>query len=261
MTLKQHVRINRHPLPVSLDEVLEHFPRETLRPVESCVDVEHKAGGQLHSVLCLILGLRHSATVPIERLDRQIIRLIVTDLTDSSGLWIWNGLMSDWIILVTDGTVIEYAPEAYNTLAAATFEARRWALILSRGVDQIEEAAPDRWRVANRDVRIVRATGAGDWVGTFWTWDGYPDPEAVLFETWTDARAWAVAPMHEALEPDEIEETEWSAAATFVKSGEEAYAVVNKLKRIAPKAMVDPPGPRLSSRPKGSADDKRRGHP
>ncbi len=141
--------------------------------------------------------------------------------------------MDNWIIFVTDGTVIEYPPEAYNTLAAATSEARRWALTLSRGREEIEEVAPDRWRVADRDVRIVRGVGTGEWVGTFWTWDGYPDPEAILFKSWTDARAWAVAPLHEVLEPHDVEETEWSVAATFVRSGKEAYAVVNRLKRFA----------------------------
>jgi hypothetical protein len=142
--------------------------------------------------------------------------------------------MDTWVILVTDGTVIEYAPEAYETAEQARDEARRWAWILSgMGWLPIEEPANDRWVVGDRDVRLVQADGEGDWVGTFWTWDGYPDPEARLLGDRTAARAWATAPLHEVLAPVAVEENDWMIVATFDRNGEEAYAVAHRLKRLA----------------------------
>jgi hypothetical protein len=138
-----------------------------------------------------------------------------------------------WILLVTDGVVIEYAPEAYATHEAASFEARRWAWILSgMGWLPIQEPFPNRWSVGDRDVRLVETIGDGTWVGTFWTWDGYPDPEAVLFSTREDARAWATGVLA-GVEPTAVSENEWSVVATFERRNEEAYAVVNRLKRWA----------------------------
>ena len=141
--------------------------------------------------------------------------------------------MTTWILLVTDGVVIEYAPESYPSREAAESEARRWAWILSgMGWLTIEQPFDDRWTVGDRDVRLVKVAGEGDWVGTFWTWDGYPDPEAVLFADRDEARSWAAAPLY-GLEPSSVEENEWSVVATFERKGEEAYAVVHRLKRLA----------------------------
>ena len=141
--------------------------------------------------------------------------------------------MATWILLITDGVVIEYAPEAYPTRDAAEYEARRWAWILSgMGWLAIDQPFPDRWSVGDRAVRLVKAEGQGAWVGTFWTWDGYPDPEAVLFPHLDEARSWASALLH-GLEPSRIEENEWSLVATFERGGEEAYAVAHRLKRLA----------------------------
>lgn len=141
--------------------------------------------------------------------------------------------METWVILVTDGTVIEYAPEAYETAERARDEARRWAWILS-GMRRlpIEESETDRWSVGDRDVRLVRAEGTGTWVGTFWTWHGYPEPEAALLGGRSEARSWAVAPLHDSLEPSSVEENEWTIVATFEQRGEEAYAVAHKLKNV-----------------------------
>ena len=142
--------------------------------------------------------------------------------------------MSTWVILVTDGTVIEYAPEAYETAEQARDEARRWAWVLSgMGWLPIEESADDRWVVGDRDVRLVQADGAGDWVGTFWTWDGYPDPEATLLAGRTEARSWVTSPLHDVLEPVALEENDWMIVATFERNDEEAYAVAHRLKRLA----------------------------
>jgi hypothetical protein len=142
--------------------------------------------------------------------------------------------MSTWVILITDGTVIEYVPEAYDTAQQARDEARRWAWILSgMGWLPIGESFDDRWEVGDRDVRLVRAEGEGDWVGTFWTWDGYPDPEATLLGGRPEARSWVTAPLDARLEPVAIEENDWMIVATFERGDEEAYAVAHRLKRLA----------------------------
>ena len=142
--------------------------------------------------------------------------------------------MSTWVILITDGTVIEHVPEGYETAQQAQDEADRWAWILSgMGWLPIEKPVDDRWEVGDRDVRLVRAEGEGDWVGTFWTWDGYPDPEATLLEGRAEARSWATASLDDAFEPAAIEENDWMIAATFERGGEEAYAVAHRLKRLA----------------------------
>ena len=141
--------------------------------------------------------------------------------------------MSTWVILVTDGTVIEYPPEAYASPEAARTEAQRWAWIISgMGWLPVEESADDRWTVGDRDVRVVHAEGEGEWVGTFWTWDGYPDPEAKLLHDRTAARAWVTAPLHDVLAPVAVEENDWMIVATFERKGEEAYAVAHLLKPV-----------------------------
>jgi hypothetical protein len=141
--------------------------------------------------------------------------------------------MDMWVILITDGMVVEYPPEAYESAQIARNEARRWAWIISgMGWTPIEETADDRWAVGDRDVRLVHVDGEGEWVGTFWTWDGYPDPEAVLLEDRAAARAWVTAPLHEVLAPVAVEENEWMIVATFDRRGEEAYAVAHLLKPV-----------------------------
>jgi hypothetical protein len=141
--------------------------------------------------------------------------------------------MSQWVILVTDGSVIEYPPEAYLSEKAARSEARRWAWIISgMGWLPVEEPAEDRWAVGDRDVRLVHAVGEGEWVGTFWTWDGYPDPEAILLHDRAAARAWVTAPVNEVLAPVGVEENDWMIVATFDRKGEEAYAVAHLLKPV-----------------------------
>jgi hypothetical protein len=157
----------------------------------------------------------------------------VTDLTDGDLHRDLTSTMSTWVILVTDGTVIDYPPEAYLSRETARNEARRWAWIISgMGWIPIEEPEDDRWTVDDRDVRLVHVEGEGGWVGTFWTWDGYPDPEATLLEDRTTARAWVTAPLHDVLAPVAVEENDWMIIATFDRGGEEAYAVAHVLKRV-----------------------------
>lgn len=129
--------------------------------------------------------------------------------------------------------MIEYAPEAYVSYEQAVDEARRWTWILSgMGWLTATEPFPNRWSVADRDIRLVEAAGEGTWVGTFWTWDGYPDPEAALFPGRAEARSWAVAPIT-GLEATSVTENAWSVVATFERNNEEAYAVANRLKQLA----------------------------
>ena len=104
--------------------------------------------------------------------------------------------MNTWVILITDGTVIEYAPEAYESAQQARDEAQRWAwVILALEGSIAEESLPNRWRVRDKDVRLVESNGRGGWVGTFWTGDGYPDPEAVILADREAARAWTLEPL------------------------------------------------------------------
>ena len=96
----------------------------------------------------------------------------------------------------------------------------------------VEEPSDDRWSVGDRDVRLVHVDGEGEWVGTFGTWDGYPDPEATLLRDRAAARAWVTAPLHDILAPAVIEENDWMIVATFDRGGEEAFAVAHLLKRV-----------------------------
>ena len=157
----------------------------------------------------------------------------MTDLTDSVFSEDLTSIMNTWVILITEGTVIDYPPEVYDSLETARDEARRWAWIISgMGWIPIEGPADDRWTVGDRDVRLVHVEGEGGWVGTFWTWDGYPDPEATLLRDRTVARAWVTAPIHDVLAPVAVEENDWMIVATFDRGGEEAYAVAHQLKPV-----------------------------
>ena len=141
-----------------------------------------------------------------------------------------------WVILVTDGTAIEFAPELYASHEHATDEAHRWAWLLSAdGAAEIHEPFDGRIRVGIRDIRVVEVVGGSravdPWVGTYWTSDGYPDPEAVLLFGRADAEAWATSPI-DGLAPTSVETSPWHIAATFLSRGEEAYAVAHLAKEV-----------------------------
>ena len=141
------------------------------------------------------------------------------------------------VVLVTDGTVIEYAPEIYVSSERAALEAERWAWILSGGGWlPVERPFDGRWVVGDRDVRIVVAEAPSDasgslWVGTYWSEDGLPDPEAVLLE----GREAAVDWVQDAGDLGPVVATidrPWFVGATYAWGDDEAYAVAHLGKRV-----------------------------
>lgn len=144
-------------------------------------------------------------------------------------------------MLVTDGTVIAYPPEIYRSHVRAVLESERWAWLLSgEGVLAIQRPFEDRWSVADRDVRLVevdrRETFGSPWVGTYWTRDGVPDPEAVVFRDESGARAWVRDPPALGLLEPRVFDTAWSSAGIYIVRGEEEYAVAH-LARSSPDGL------------------------
>jgi hypothetical protein len=145
---------------------------------------------------------------------------------------------SAWVVLVTDGTVIAYPPEFYHDRSRAVLESERWAWVLAgQGVLEIERPFEDRWSVADRDVRLVEV-GLRDsvdipWIGTYWTRDGAPDPEAVVLDGEVDARAWVRESPRPGFGEPRTFDNEWFSAAVYVVRGEEEYAVAHLAKVIA----------------------------
>ena len=144
-----------------------------------------------------------------------------------------------WALLVTGGTVIEYPPELYADRARAVQEAERWAWVLSgAGWSEIEQPFPGRWQVGERDVRLVYVEPAiltcdGHWwVGTFWDRSGNPDPEALVFHGKDAAREWVLEPPGSS-PAIETQDLEWFVSATYVRGGEEEYAVAHLAKVVS----------------------------
>ena len=144
-----------------------------------------------------------------------------------------------FILLITDGTVIEHAPEIYLSEERAYVEAERWAWDLAAGDPRrISVPFDGRWQVGDRDVRLVSEpwTPLGDaqpWVGTYWTEDGYPDPEAMLLWGYEDAFTWVLEPPHGVTGPAEIIDRWWTIVATFPRGDEYSYAVAHLAKLVA----------------------------
>lgn len=150
--------------------------------------------------------------------------------------------MSDGVVhvlMVTDGTLVEYPPEIYVDSVQATEEAERWAWTLAGGGwAEIVRPFQGRWEVGGRDVRLVSATwspvsGKVPWVGIYWTEDGDPDPEAELLWGRGEALAWVTEPPHGSPAPREVIEHPWMVAASYRRRGEEAYAVAHRAKVVA----------------------------
>lgn len=142
-----------------------------------------------------------------------------------------------WVCLVTDGTVIEYPPELYASRTLAHMEARRWAWNLSSdGQFPVRERDAGGWQAGFRDIRLVEVDAqprltAVPWIGTHWTDNGYPEPEAVVFEDEREAKAWATEPLR-GIAATSIDESEWHVAATYEIRDGEAYSVAHRAKVI-----------------------------
>ena len=131
-----------------------------------------------------------------------------------------------WVLVVSDGLTIEFPPELYRDHDAARSEAERWARVLSRrSRSPIERPFEDRWQIGDEWIRLTHAflpeEGPEIWVITYWTRDGYPEPEADLIAEAAEARAWVLEARAGAVLV-EAHDTSWSAAARFrVRGGEE----------------------------------------
>jgi hypothetical protein len=143
-----------------------------------------------------------------------------------------------WVVLVTDGTVIAYPPEIYRSRSRAVLESERWAWVLAgEGVLEIERPFDDRWSVADRDVRLIEVGTGGSletpWIGTYWTRDGAPDPEAVVLADEVDARAWVRESPRPGFGEPRTFDNEWFSVAVYVVRGEEEYAVAHLAKVVS----------------------------
>ena len=142
------------------------------------------------------------------------------------------------IVLITDGTVVAYVPEIYLSEERARIEAERWAWNLAAGASQrIVVPFDGRWQVGDRDVRLVSqpwvpVADVQPWVGSYWTEDGYPDPEAILLWGNDDARTWVLEPPHGMTGPAEFVDERWMLAATYPRHDDESYAVAHLAKLI-----------------------------
>jgi hypothetical protein len=142
-----------------------------------------------------------------------------------------------WVLVVTDGLTIEFPPELYRDRDAARSEAERWARVLSRrSRTPIERPFEDRWQVGDEWIRLTHTLlpeeGPEIWVLTYWTRDGYPEPEAELIADAAEARAWVLEARAGAVLV-ESHDTPWSAAARFRVRGGEEEAEAHRSKVVA----------------------------
>ena len=127
-----------------------------------------------------------------------------------------------WVLLITSGTIKLYAPELYASEETARLEAERWAMSLSDREGQgIQIPFENRWEIGDDSVRLVpvpressASLGGSWWVGTHWTKDGYPEPEATLLLGRTQARSWVLeSPPGEEL--TSFHDGRWALSAEF----------------------------------------------
>jgi hypothetical protein len=150
-----------------------------------------------------------------------------------------SGEVSAWVLLITDGTVIEYPPELYRSHQRATFEAERWAWVLSgAGWREIERPFEGRWSIAGKDFRLVpdnaEATSYEEtWIRTFWTRDGAPVPEAIVFANREDAGDWVVMPPEGAASSVPETSLPWLLSVIPRRGDEEEYSVAHRAKVVS----------------------------
>jgi hypothetical protein len=148
-----------------------------------------------------------------------------------------------YVVMVTSGTIIEYPPEIYRSLSVASDEAERWASLLgARSRRQVKRPFEGRWETGDFDVRLVTTDVTGLdptrewWVGTHWSADGSPEPEALLLSGKVAAREWVE------LEPgrsvNELHETRWTISASFGPEDDEIS--VAHVAKICDRLEADP---------------------
>lgn len=141
-----------------------------------------------------------------------------------------------WVLLVTDGFTVEYPPEVYADEQTAESESERWSWLLAReNRATIERPFPGRWEIGDHWVRLIPVrTDEGIeemWVGTYWTWHGFPDPEAELFANAEAAKEWALTPPPGGIVV-EVLRNPWMVGASYrVRDGQEE-AVAHRAKVI-----------------------------
>lgn len=156
--------------------------------------------------------------------------------------------MDLWVVMVTDGTVVAFPPEIYGSLEVAVSEAERWKQTLSeRCGGQAESRGGPPWQVGDFTIRLIERsayasdtfTSTSTWVGTYWTADGYPDPEVELLPNRAAALAWVQDPPVGFERAVDTEESEWSVVSTYLDRGEETYAVAHRAKLVQT-LLIDP---------------------
>ncbi len=130
-----------------------------------------------------------------------------------------------------------YPAEVYSDERVAEREAERWAWVLSNGRQvSVDRPFPGRWEVGGTWVRLVEAdiyaVSPEIWVGTHWTRDGYPEPEAALFADRAEARTWATTPPAQSV-LSRVHSTPWLVAATFTVRGDEEDSIVQLAKVVS----------------------------
>jgi hypothetical protein len=149
-----------------------------------------------------------------------------------------------YVVMVTSGTIIEYAPEIYRSLSVASDEAERWALLLgAMSGRQVKRPFEGRWQTADFDVRLVTTDVTGLdptrewWVGTHWSADGSPEPEALLLAGKMAAREWVGQEPGRSM--NELHETRWMISASFGSEDDEIS--VAHVAKICDRLEADPP--------------------
>ncbi|HEY6564997.1 MAG TPA: hypothetical protein VIY86_10905 [Pirellulaceae bacterium] len=143
-----------------------------------------------------------------------------------------------WVLFVTDGMVLEFAPELYSDPQLGLLEAERWALYLSFDVaTDVRRPFEGRWEVGHRDIRLVRTVTDWReptpewWIGTHWTRFGYPDPEAWLFPNRAEASAWATQDLN-GERPHGVVIGEDEVSALFFEGDKEERSSVTRAKVV-----------------------------
>ena len=134
-----------------------------------------------------------------------------------------------------EGMATRFPPERYAEERTAERETERWVWLLSNERGRaIESLFPGRWDVGDFSVRLVDTSLHEEpsevWVGTFWTSDGYPDPEAVLLSSAQQAEEWVLTSPSQ--EPPQRRGNPWLISATYTQGDEEEEAVAQLAKVV-----------------------------